>query len=91
MKANHLYRFLKRKLSKNNSFQAIRELSYRQLILLTLNYRATIWDPHHYNTIRDKMIQHCATYFVLNRPWRKYHHDSITFMLTELQWLKIKN
>ena len=32
------------------------------------------------------MIQRCAARFVLNRPWRKYHLDSITLMLTELQW-----
>ena len=32
------------------------------------------------------MIQRCAECFVLNRPWRKYHLDSITLMLTESQW-----
>ena len=32
------------------------------------------------------MTQHRAARFVLNRPWRRYHLDSMTRMLTELQW-----
>ena len=85
--SNCLLGFLKRNLPKNNSCQTIREHSYRQLILPTLNYCATIWDPHHHNAINQiKMIQHHAARFVLNCPWCRYHHNSITHMLTELQW-----
>ena len=32
------------------------------------------------------MIQHRAARFVLNRPWRRNHRDSITEMLVELKW-----
>jgi len=33
-------------------------------------------------------IQHHATRFVLNRPWKHYHYDSISdmYMLTSLNW-----
>ena len=78
---------MKRNLPRNNSCQAIREHSYRQLILPVLNYCSTIWDPYHHNaTNQIEMIQHRAARFVLNRPWRRYHLDSMTRMLTELQW-----
>ena len=33
-----------------------------------------------------EMIQHRAACFVLNRPWRRNHRDSITEMLVELKW-----
>ena len=86
-KANRLLGLLKRNLPRNNSCQAIREQSYRQLILPVLNYCSTIWDPYHHNaTNQIEMIQHRAARFVLNRPWRRYHLDSMTCMLTELQW-----
>ena len=32
------------------------------------------------------MIQHCYARFVLNKPWRKNHRDSITDMLQSLNW-----
>jgi len=32
------------------------------------------------------MIQHRAVRFVLNRPWRRNMQDSITEMLTSLEW-----
>ena len=32
------------------------------------------------------MIQHRAARFVLNKPWRRHHRDSITEMLNELNW-----
>ena len=32
------------------------------------------------------MIQHHAARFVLNKPWIRHHHDSITEMLNELNW-----
>ena len=86
-KANRLLGFLKRNLPSNNSCQYIRALSYKQLILPTLNYCASIWDPHQQYLInRIEMIQHRAARFVLNHPWQKLHRDSITLMLSELQW-----
>ena len=43
--------------------------------------------PQYHNAINQiEMIQHSAAHFVLNRPWRRYHHNNITLMLTELQW-----
>ena len=32
------------------------------------------------------MIQHRAARFVLNKPWNRHHCDSITEMLSELNW-----
>ena len=32
------------------------------------------------------MIQHYATRFILNKPWFRHRHDSITEMLNELSW-----
>ena len=69
------------------SCQHIRALSYKQLILPTLNYCASIWDPHQQYLINKiEMIQHRAARFVLNRPWQKLQRDSITLMLSKLQW-----
>ena len=90
-KANRLLGLLKRNLPKNNNCQTIREHSYKQLILPMLSYCATIWDPHHQNTInKTEMIQHRVARFVLNHPWQRHHHychyDSVTLMLQKLQW-----
>jgi len=44
----------------------MREHSYSQLILPTLNYYASIWDPYYQNAINKiKKIQHHAASFVL--------------------------
>ena len=39
------------------------------------------------------MIQHRAARFVLNKPWHRsnQNHDSITDMLTSLQWPTLQN
>ena len=42
----------------------------------------------HYQTDISKleMVQHQAARFVLNKPWNRHHHDSITEILQELNW-----
>ena len=48
---------------------------------------ASIWDPcQQYLINKIEIIQHRAARFVLNHPWRKLQRDSITLMLSELQW-----
>ena len=86
-KANCFLGHLKRNLPINNSCQAIREHSYRKLILSILNYIlcSNLGPLHHHNAINQiEMIQHCAAHFMLNHPWHRYHLDSINHMLTEL-------
>ena len=86
-KANRLLGFLQRNLPSDNSCQFIRALSYKQLILPILSYCASIWDPcQQYLINKIEIIQHRAARFVLNHPWRKLQRDSITLMLSELQW-----
>ena len=45
---------------------------------------------HNHN---HKMIQHRAARFVLNKPWHRsnQNHDSITDMLTSLEWPTLQN
>ena len=83
-KANRLLGFLKRNLHHCSS--NLKEMAYKQLILPSLGYCAPIWDPFHHNLIyKLEMIQHRAAHFVLNRPWTRGHHDSITEMLCTLE------
>jgi len=45
--------------------KALKELSYKQYVLPTLDYASSIWDPYHQNQINKlEMIQHR---FVLNQ------------------------
>ena len=85
-KANRLLGFLQRNLPSDNSCQFIRALSYKQLILPILSYCASIWDPCQQYLINK--IEHRAARFVLNHRnlQRKLQRDSITLMLSELQW-----
>ena len=84
-KATRLIGFLQRNL--RSCSRALKELSYKQFILPVLEYAAAIWDPYHLKDINKiEMIQHRAARFVLNRPWRRNMRDSITDMLTSLEW-----
>ena len=88
-KANRLLGFLKRNLHHCSS--NLKEMAYKQLILPSLGYCAPIWDPFHHNLINQlEMIQHRAARFVLNRPWTRGHHDSITEMLCTLEWTTLE-
>ena len=88
-KATRLIVFLQRNL--RNYSCALKELSYKQFILPVLKYAAAIWDPYHLKDINKiEMIQHRTARFVLNRPWRRNMRDSITEMLTSLEWLPLQ-
>ena len=91
-KANRLLGFLKRNL--HNAPSEIKEHVYKQLFLPSLEYCSTIWDPYHHTGISKlEMIQHHAARFVLNKPWHRsnQNHDSITDMLTSLEWPTLQN
>jgi len=67
--------------------RALKKLSYKQFILPVQEYAAAIWDPYHLTNINKiEMIHHRAARFVLNRPWRRNMQDSVTEMLTSLEW-----
>ena len=60
-------------------------------MLPSLGYCAPISDPFHHNLIYQlEIIQHRAACFVLNRPWTRGHHDSITEMLRTLEWTALQ-
>ena len=88
-KANHMLGFLNR-----NLFHAphnIREYTYKQLVLPSIDYRSAIWDPYTKNDILE-MLQHRAAHFVMNKPWyRQCHNVSITEILAELHWPTLQN
>ena len=46
-----------------------------------------------YSISKLEMIQHRAARFVLNKPWHRsnQNHDSITDMLTSLEWPTLQN
>ena len=48
---------------------------------------ATIWDPYYHNAVhRTKMLQNHTEHLVLNCPWRRYCHDSVSSMISTLKW-----
>ena len=89
-KANRWLGFLKRNL--HHCLSGLKEMADKQLILPCLGYFAAIWDPFHHNLIYQlEMIQHRTTCFVLNQPWIRGHHDSITEMLIRtLEWTTLE-
>jgi len=88
---NHVCNKATRILTTQNCSRPLKDLSYRQFILPVLEYAAAIWDSYHLTDINKiEMIQHRAARFVLNRPWRRNMQDSITEMLTSLEWPPLK-
>ena len=88
-KVNRLLAFLNRNLPRAN--QCLREYSYKQLVLPVLDYCATIWDPHYQNSIhRIEMLQNRAARFVFNRPWRRHYHDSVSSMISTMNWQSLR-
>ena len=86
-KANRLLGFLCRNLHHCVSIPHLKEHAYKQIVLPSIEYCSTIWDPYQQTSIHKlEMIQHRAARFVLNKPWRKNHRDSITDMLQSLNW-----
>ena len=57
------------------------------MILPTLEYCSSIWDPHQHKSIHKiEMIQQRATQFALNQPWSWHHWDSISVLVQNLEW-----
>ena len=84
-KVNQLLAFLNRNPPTHN--QHLREYSYKQLVLPVLDYCATVWDPYYHNAVhRIEMLQNRAARFVLNHPWRRHYHDSVSSMISALNW-----
>ena len=70
-KANQLLGFLQRNL--RGCSRTLKEHSYKQLVLPTIEYCSAIWDPHHQNAIHQlEMIQHRAARFVLRPLFSDY-------------------
>ena len=89
-KANRLLGFLKQNLHACPKY--FKEYAYKQLVLPTIEYCCSIWDPCHQNVIdKLEMIQHQAARFVFNRPWNRHQRDSITDMLKELNWPSLQD
>jgi len=89
-KANQLLGFLQRNL--RGCSRSLKEHSYKQMILPIIEYCSAIWDPHHQNAIHKlEMIQHRAARFVLNKPWRRNDEDSVSQMLTVLNWPSLQD
>ena len=60
---------------------------YNQIVLPSVEYCCSIWDPYQQTYIHKlEMLQHHAARFVLNRLWRRNCRDSVTDMLTTLNW-----
>ena len=84
-KANRLLGFLKRNLY--SCHKHFKEYAYKQFLLPSLEYCCAVWDPYYQTDISKlEMVQHKAARFVLNKPWNRHHHDSITEILQELNW-----
>ena len=84
-KANRLLGFLKRNLY--SCHKHFKEYAYKQFLLPSLEYCCAIWDPYYQTDISKlEIVQHRAARFVLNKPWNRHHHDSITEIFQELNW-----
>ena len=84
-KANCLLGFLNTSLK--NSPRYFKEYAYKQLVLPSIEYCCSTWDPYQQYLIdKLEMIQQRAARFVLNKPWNRHQHDNITDMLKELNW-----
>ena len=90
-KANRLLGFLNRNL--RHTPQNIKEYTYKQLVLPSIDYCSAIWDPYTKNDISKlEMLQHRAARFVMNKPWYRHQHNvSITKILAELHWPTLQN
>ena len=84
-KANHLLEFLYRNL--HNCLPLLKERAYKQIVLPSIEYCSAIWEPHQQSLIHKlDIMQHHVARFVLNKPQRRNRRDSITNMLSSLNW-----
>ena len=90
-KVNCILGFLNRNL--HHTSQNIKDYTYKQLVLPSVDYCSAIWDPYTKSDISKlEMLQHRAAHFVLNKPWyRQQHIESITKMLADLHWPTLQN
>ena len=61
-KATRLIGFLQRKL--HNCSKELKELSYKQFVLLVLEQASTVWDPYHLCNINKTETEWLALYLV---------------------------
>ena len=60
-------------------------LAYKQIVLPSVEYCCSIWDPCQRTSIHKlEMIQHHIACFVLNRRWRRNCRDSVPDMLARM-------
>ena len=87
-KANQLLRFLRRTLHHCSPHLKEHACKQNLIVLSSIEYCSSISGTHTNKMLMHKleMIQHCATRFVLNKPWRRNCRDSLTNMLLTLKW-----
>ena len=92
-KVNCILGFLNRNL--HHTPQNIKEYTCKQLVLPSVDYCSSIWDPYIKSDISKlEMLQHRVARFVMNKPWnrhRQQHNESITKMLADLHWPTLQN
>ena len=88
-KVTRLIGFLQHDL--RNHSKELKELSYKQFVLLILDYASTVWDPYHLHNINKIEVIQCRTAcFVLGCPRKRDLRDNITSMLSSLGWLSLQ-
>ena len=85
-KANRVLGFLRRNLKINST--DLKSTAYKTLIRPTLEYASCVWDPYTQTNIDQlEMVQRRSARFALNR-WDRT--DSVTQMLSELEWCPLQ-
>ena len=82
-KANRLLGFLKQNLYSYHKH--FKEYTYKQFLLPSI-VPFGICSCYQTDISKLEMVQHRAARFVLNKPWKRHHHNSITEILQELNW-----
>ena len=74
-KVDRMLDFLNRNLY--HAPQNVKEYVYKTLVLPSLDYYSTIWDPYTKKDISKlEMLQHRVVRFVTNKPWCKPKHNA---------------
>ena len=85
-KANRVLGFLRRNLKINST--DLKSTAYKTLIRPTLEYASCVWDPYTQTNIDQlEMVQRGSARFAPNR-WDRT--DSVTQMLSELEWCPLQ-